>query len=189
MLARTRNLTSLSLLIAGSSPIFVPLAADAQTVDSLIFRRSPGYWEDQPLSPARSERLPGYRLTISPAGELHFTVEHGEESGQEERQEASAEAVAPLFALAGSLDLEGVSEGLAGQEPWCDVVATDAPSVAIGLARGAEISWVVDYHGCTVDQDESEHQLIDRLRELERTASRMLRIEERFDAVPLLNSS
>lgn len=51
------------------------------------------------------------------------------------------------------------------------------------------MSWIDDYHGCMVDGDESEDQLIGRLRELERTASRILDFEERFDALPLLDPS
>lgn len=184
MPARESSALSFVLLMAGAVPLIHPLAAEAQAVDSLIFRRLPGYWED---APPRSERLAGYRVTISPAGELHFTVEHGTEAGQEERQAASADEVAPLFTLAETLDLEGVPERLAGAKPWCDIVATDAPSVAIGIARGDSVSWVVDNHGCTVDRDESEDQLIGRLRELERTTSRILDFDQRFDAVPLVD--
>jgi len=186
MYVREHGALVVFLLLAGSSASAIPVASAAQTVDSLIFRRLPGYWEDQPLSGARSERLAGYRLTISPAGELHFMVEHGADTGQEERQETSAEAVAPLFTLADSVDLDGVPEKLMG-EPWCGVVATDAPSVAIGLARGDEVAWVVDDHGCLVGRDESDDGLLERLRELERTASRIVDFGQRFDALPLLD--
>lgn len=175
---------SLVLLMAVAVPLIHPPASAAQTVDSLIFRRLPGHWED---TPPRAEQLPGYRIAIYPEGELHFTVEQGAETGQEERQAASADEVAPLFTLAESLDLEGVPERLAGANPWCDIVATDAPSVAIGIARGGQLSWVVDNHGCRVGRDESGDQLLDRLRELERTASRIVDFERRFDALPLVD--
>lgn len=70
-------------------------------------------------------------------GELHFTVEYGDETGPEERQEAGAEAVARLLALARSLDLEGVPRGLAGAQPWCDIVINDARPCR-SASRGAE---------------------------------------------------
>lgn len=153
-----------------------------QPVDSVALTRRTGYWEE--VLP-EAERSYGYRVVVG-GGVVRFQVNEGGRSGVVETFEVNGDTLRALVASAAGLDLAEVPESLSGKAPWCEVVATDAPSVVIEVFRGPEVERVVDNHGCRIEGDRSSDQLLTRLRDLERDATRVLRLEERFDAAPLL---
>lgn len=155
-------------------------SATHQQVDSLLLVRHAGHWEE---TRPRDDRTYEYRVVVKHPGSLRFEVP-GDEGPVTRALQVDADAVRTLLGSAGAIDLDGLPESLMAA-PWCPVVRTDAPSVTIAVFSGGREQRVTDYHGCTVEGDRSDDRLIGALRELQRTATEVFGLEERFQAAPL----
>ena len=162
--------------------LVTPSAGEAQPLDSLVLVREAGYWE---RTAPRDDRVYSYRLVITTDGELRFEAVDDDQAIHAESFDVPKSTVDSLLSSASAIDLSDVPDALMGKRPWCEVVRTDAHTVVLELFRARNTKRLAHYQGCPVTGDQSGDQLVARLLDLERRATQLLNLEQRFSAAPL----
>ena len=110
---------------------------------------------------------PTYRVRLARDGSVHFESRNPQDSGRVAEDRVPPDAVLRLLQDVAALHLDSLPAELMGVTPYCPLVRTDSPHAIITWYRAQGVQRVNDYHGCTVERDQSGRQVLRRLRAFE----------------------
>lgn len=110
---------------------------------------------------------PAYRLSITAAGHVSFLLLNPGDSARAASDTISRETFESFVAQAESIGFFTLPDTIANDNALCPLRATDHPTAAVTVYRGAGNKHVVDYHGCVAQPDRSTTPVITALRALE----------------------
>jgi hypothetical protein len=107
---------------------------------------------------------PAYRIRVSHSETMLFESRMPGDSGRVVIVPVEPGVARGLLERAISMRMDTIPIDIVGKQPYCRIVATDAPSVIIGIYTGATARHIRDYLGCSERNDESPGQLVQQIR-------------------------